>query len=120
MVAAIGALVFAALSGYRLVTVWHGLPEHLRSGSGRGSPRRSPLHGVLKVLAVVCLGWVGGAAILFGDALRPEDSPATHPGYILTVVGVVLLVLGVIFVVTILRWRWPEAMVPHPYRHGQS
>lgn len=118
--AAIGALVFAALSGYRLVTVWHELPEHLRSGAGWRSPGSSLLHGVLKVLAAVCLGWVGGAAILVGDAIRPEDSAATHPGYILTLVGVVLLVLGVTFIATILRWGWPEAMVPHPYRHGQS
>lgn len=120
LLAALGALLFAVLSGYRLATIWHELPEHMRNGPDWLSSSGSPLHGVFRTLAAICMGWVGGAVVLFGDAIRPEDSAATHPGYVLTVVGLVVLLLGVTFVFTILRWGWPSRLVPHPYRrqHG--
>lgn len=31
---ALGALLFAVLSGHRLATIWHELPEHTRNGPG--------------------------------------------------------------------------------------
>lgn len=121
LLAALAALFFAVLSGYRLATIWHELPTHMRDGGPdwMASPG-SPLHGVFRSLAAICLSWIGGAVILFADAIRPDDSSATHPCYLLTVVGAVVLLLGVSLVVTILRWGWPSQLVPHPYRRQRN
>lgn len=108
------SFAFAAMSLYRVVTVWNELPDHVARSMAEGA-REPMLVQVFRYLLLIGVAWLGAGLVLLADAISSASELSGAP-LVLAWFGLVFLGVSIALMAAIRIAGRPRSLVPPSVR----